>query len=135
MHSHTWLPAQTIAVITDWNALTETLQSGGSELFTYTDQTGKLKSMPGVHWPVYVYTDAPTVETDLTVEKTPLHNLHNATVMHENCNAMSAPDTTVVSTEHHLTMLFEGRTVQQRLKLCILMDTGATLSGLRCWRN
>ena len=75
---------------------------------------------------MYVYTDVPSVKADLTVEKTPLHSLHNATVMHGNCNAMTAPSTTVISTDKHLTMLFEGSTVQQRLKLRILMDTGAS---------
>ena len=63
--------------------------------------------MPVVHWPVFVYTDAPTVETDLTAEKTPLHDLHNATVVQGKCNAMT--DTTMISTDNHFTLLFEGR--------------------------
>ena len=95
----------------------------GSELFTYTDQTGACKSMPGVHWPVYLYTDVPAEERDISVERTSLHDLHNASVLHDTLSTMPASDPTVLSTDNHLTMFFEDSTVQQRLKLRILMNT------------
>ena len=79
-----------------------------------------------VHWPVYVYTDVPAEKRDISVEKILLHDLHNASVLHDSLNTMPTSDPTVLSTDNHLTMLFEGSTVQQRLKLRVLRDTGAS---------
>ena len=73
--------------------------------------------MPGVHWPVYVYTDIPVNTVDIAVESTPLHGLHNAAVVHDNTDAIAVPDSSITSTDKHLTMLFEGTTVQQQLAL------------------
>ena len=36
--------------------------------------------MPGVHWPVHVYTDLPAEAVGISVENTPLHDLQHATV-------------------------------------------------------
>ena len=97
--------------------------SKGAELFTTPTKSGGRASLPGVHWPVYVYTDIPAAEIDRTVERTPLHSLHNCTVQ---ANAAALPDQSVISTDKHLTLLFEGRTGQPSVKLRTLMDTGAS---------
>ena len=81
-------------------------------LFTTVDKWPTESHVP---WPVYVYAEAPAMEVYLTVEKTPLHSLHNATVMHDECNAATALDTTVSRTDNQFTKLLEGSTVQQWL--------------------
>ena len=84
------------------------------------------KSVPGVHWPVYIYTDLPPAQIDKIVEATPLHSLHHATIMTDKHVAKPDPEPRTLSTDKHLTMLLEGVTTRQRCKLGILLDTWAT---------
>ena len=99
--------------------------SKGSQLFTTPTKLGNRAAMPGAHWPVYVYTDVPADVMDRAVEGTPLHALHNCTL-----HATDAvPDCQPLSTDKHLTMLFEGGTTKQCLSYTILMDTGASATS------
>ena len=100
--------------------------SKGAELFTAVDKVIQAHSMPGVHWPIYIFTDIAPDVVDITVERTPLHGLHHATVVPDHVDAMTAQQPSVLSTDKHLTMLLEGQCSRQRLKLQILMDTGAS---------
>ena len=79
--------------------------SKGSQLFTTPTKSGSRAALPGAHWPVYVYTDVPAESMDCTVEKTPLHALHNCTLLA--ANAMpDLPADQPHCTDKHLTMLF-----------------------------
>ena len=138
LHCKQLAPAQTTACILIPGYLLKPLRSlltgmrllkrysKGAQLFTAPDKNGQRKAMPGIHWPVYVYTDIPVNTVDIAVESTTLHGLHNATVVHDNTDAIPVPDSSITGTDKHLTMLFEGTTVQQRLKLQVLLDTGAS---------
>ena len=95
--------------------------SKGTQLFTTPTKSGNRAAMPAAHWPVYVYTDVPVNIMDRAVEGTPLHALHNCTLHATN----AVPDDQPLSTDKHLTMLFEGGTTKQGLSFTILMDTGA----------
>ena len=96
--------------------------SKGTQLFTTPTKCGNRAAMPGAHWPVYVYTDVPVDVMDQTVEKTPLHTLHNCTLH----TTDAVPGEQPLSTDKHLTMLFEGGTTKQGLSFIILMNTGAS---------
>ena len=96
--------------------------SKGTQLFTTPTKCGNRAAMPGAHWPVYVYTDVPVDVMDQTVERTPLHALHNCTLH----TTDAVPGEQPLSTDKHLTMLFEGGTTKQGLSFIILMDTGAS---------
>ena len=68
----------------------------------------------------------PAVEHDATVESTPLHGLHNASVLTDGVSlAMHCDELTA---DKHLTMLFEGQMMRQRLPAQILLDTSASVS-------
>ena len=84
--------------------------------------------MPGVHCPVYAYTDIPAAATDRLVTHTPLHSLHNASLLPDNDAVYAAQDVDyhVLSMDKHLSMLLEGCTFQQRLRVQVLLDTGAS---------
>lgn len=52
----------------------------GTTLFDSPIETGPRAAMPGVHWPVYVFTDVPADTVEI-LDTDPLHQLHN-----ERCN-------------------------------------------------
>ena len=99
----------------------------GSYLFDAPTKTGSRAGMPAVQWPVYVYTDVPAdaaAAPDIAVEQTPLHSLHNAVLCSVELQSDCADH--VLSTDKHLTMLFEGLILHQRLPATILLDSGAS---------
>ena len=74
--------------------------------------------MPGMHWPAG--------ERDISVERRPLHNLHDASVLHDKLNAMPALEPTVVNTSLCCVKVAQSSSMSAQLILRILMDTGAS---------
>ncbi len=81
--------------------------------------------MTGVHWPVYVFTDAPSpVKVAPVVTGQKCHPLHNAAV-HERFDSLSPP---VPLSDTPLTMLFSGQL--ERQEATVLLDSGASANFL-----
>ena len=56
----------------------------GAAIFDQCARSGHSSTSPGVHWPVYVYTDVPSAAHAACDQGMPLHGLHSATVMSAN---------------------------------------------------
>lgn len=94
----------------------------GTSLFVTPTKSGTHAAMPGTHWPVYIYTDIAADVSDITVEGTPLHCLHNAAVMQEELTIPHG----VQTANQQLTMLLEGSAPTAEGIVHTLIDTGAS---------
>ena len=56
----------------------------GAAIFDQCARSGHSSTSPGVPWPVYVYTDAPSAAHAACDQGMPLHGLHSAAVMSAN---------------------------------------------------
>lgn len=93
----------------------------GSVLFDAPTLSGQRRAMTGVHWPVYVFTDAvPPTHVPANAAGQKCHPLHNA-VVHQPSDVPSVP--AKVSSQP-LTMLFEGLLNWQDSS--VLLDSGAS---------
>ena len=99
------------------------LLTKGAAIFDQCARSGHSSTSPGVHWPIYVYTDVPSAAHAAGDQGMPVHGLHSATVM--SANACPEP------ADERPAMLFEGDFSGQdgfRLEAPVLLDSGASFN-------
>ena len=95
--------------------------SKNTVIFDAPTKSGKRRTMTGVHWPVYVFSDAVAMHYPLLVNSgQKCHPLHDA-IVHQQCDAAQIP---VKVSDSPLTMLFEGQV--ERQDALVLLDSGAS---------
>lgn len=79
------------------------------------------QTLPGVHWPVYIFTDAKPPEQLEPVTTGPAYHALHGAMLNRPCALQCAP---VQASDQPLTMLFKGTACQ--LDSTMLLDSGAS---------